>query len=387
MRIAIISWESLHSIAVGGVAVHATELAAALERKGNEVHLFTRMAPGSTPYQRIEGVHYHRCPFRLNPSFIDEIQEFNRSLVHHVADTERSVGPFDIIHAHDWLASNAMVWLKEACRRRVVLTVHSTEYGRCGNQFYSGASQRIRDHERHGTYCADRVITVSGALKKEIRWMYDVPDWKAHVVFNGVHARQFDGFIDPKQVRSHFGIGPMDPMILFVGRMCVQKGPDILVSAIPLLEGQFPGAKFVFVGDGEQRHACEDQARRLGVSHAVRFLGHRTGRGLIDLFKATDAVVVPSRNEPFGIVVLEAWSAGKPVIATQRGGPAEFVCHGINGLKIYDHPESVAWGIGSLFRDFEAARWMGRNGRLAAETDFSWDRIADQTLSVYQSTG
>jgi glycosyltransferase involved in cell wall biosynthesis len=94
---------------------------------------------------------------------------------------------------------------------------------------------------------------------------------------------------------------------------------------------------------------------------------------------------VPSRNEPFGIVVLEAWSAGKPVVATQRGGPGEFVWHGVNGLKIYDHPESVAWGVGNVFRDFEAARWMGQNGRFAAENTFTWDKIAEQTLGVYCS--
>jgi glycosyltransferase involved in cell wall biosynthesis len=177
----------------------------------------------------------------------------------------------------------------------------------------------------------------------------------------------------------------MDPVALFVGRMCVQKGPDILIAALPMVLHYYPRAKFVLVGDGEQRWSCEDLARRLGVAHATRFLGYRNGRLLIDLFKSSDVVAVPSRNEPFGIVVLEAWSAGKPVVATQRGGPSEFVWHGVNGLKIYDHPESVAWGLGNIFRDFEAARWMGRNGRLAAETAFTWDNIAEQTVGVYCS--
>jgi glycosyltransferase involved in cell wall biosynthesis len=129
----------------------------------------------------------------------------------------------------------------------------------------------------------------------------------------------------------------------------------------------------------------EELAQRFGVAHATRFLGYRNGKLLTDLFKACDVVAVPSRNEPFGIVVLEAWSAGKPVVATQNGGPGEFVWHGVNGLKIYEHPESVAWGVGNIFRDFEAARWMGGNGRLAAESAFTWDKIAGATLDVYQS--
>jgi glycosyltransferase involved in cell wall biosynthesis len=387
MRIAILSWESLHSIAVGGVAVHVTELAAGLERMGNEVHVFTRMARGSPQYARIDGVHDHRCPFPLNTSFVDEIQDFNRSLVHHVFETEDFIGAFDIVHAHDWLASNAMVWIKEGRGRPGVLTMHSTEYGRCGNQFYNGSCQRIRDHERHGMYCADQIITVSNALKYEVRWMYEVPERKVTTIYNGVHAHQFDSSTDPRQVRGQHGIGLRDPLVLFVGRLCVQKGPDLLVGAIPMVLDSYPNAKFIFVGDGHQRGACEELGRRLGVSHAVRFLGFRSGRPLIDLFKASDVVVVPSRNEPFGIVVLEAWSAEKPVVATQRGGPGEIVWHGVNGLKIFDTPESVAWGVGNMLGDLEAARWMGKNGRLAVETGFTWDGISGETLAVYRGLG
>ena len=94
---------------------------------------------------------------------------------------------------------------------------------------------------------------------------------------------------------------------------------------------------------------------------------------------------MPSRNEPFGIVILEAWSAGKPVVACTNGGPAEILWHDITGFKIYCNPESIAWGIGTLFSDFEHARWMGRNGRVAVESAFSWDVIADQVLDVYNS--
>jgi glycosyltransferase involved in cell wall biosynthesis len=376
-------WESLHSIPVGGVAAHVTELAAALERKGNEVHVFTRMGPGQSHYQLIHGVHYHRCPFELHSDFVEEVNSMCRSFVHYVFATEDFLGPFDIVHAHDWLAANAMIWIKQGRRRKTILTVHSTEYGRCGNNFYAGPGARIRYQERAGTYWADRVISVSQSLKNEIMWMYQVPEWKVTPIYNGVNLHHFEGWLDPGGVKARYGIGPMDPVVLFVGRMVYQKGPDLLMEAIPGLLHYYPNAKFIFAGDGGLRRSLEHRSWQLGVAHATRFLGFRNGHELPDLYKTCDVVCVPSRNEPFGIVVLEAWSAGKPVAATVNGGPNEYVWHTVNGLKIYPNPNSIGWGLGTLFTNFEWARWMGRNGRMAVEAAFTWDRIADQTSHVY----
>lgn len=385
MNIAIISWESLHSISIGGIGTHVTELACALERKGHEVHLFTRMGhPNHAQYERIHGVHYHRVPFNTNPDFVEEVNNMCRAFVTTVFQVEDYMGrPFDVIHAHDWLTSNAMVWIKQGRGRKGVLTIHSTEYGRCGNNFYGGRSARIRDHERHGTYCADKVITVSNTLKREIMWMYNIPDWKARVIYNGVNHKNYDGWVDPAAVRRQYGIGPVDPMVLFSGRMVYQKGPDLLVEAIPYILKYHNNAKFVFAGDGEMRWGVEGKARQMGLAHATRFIGHQNGWRLVDLYKACDCVCVPSRNEPFGIIILEAWSAGKPVVASENGGPSEFVWHNVTGYKVYANPNSIAWGIGTLFSDFEHARWMGRNGRVAVETGFSWDVIADQVLHTY----
>jgi len=383
MRIAMLSWETLHSITVGGVGVHVTELAAALERKGHDVHVFTRMGQGQSYYDRIDGVHYHRCPFELNGDFIEEINNMCRSFVHHIYQTEDFTAPFDVIHAHDWLAANAMIWIKWGRGRKGILTIHSTEYGRCGNNFFEGRSAVVREEERAGTYWANAVTAVSQALKNEIMWMYELPDWKVSVIYNGVNPHNFDGWIDPMSVKSRYGIGPVDPMVLFVGRMVYQKGPDLLVEAMPSILKYHPNAKFVFAGDGEMRWFAEHRAQELNVSHATRFIGLKTRWDLFDLYRACDVVCVPSRNEPFGIVVLEAWGAGKPVVATVNGGPNEYVWHEVNGLKVYPNPDSVAWGLGTLFTNFEWARWMGQNGRVAVETGFTWDVVGDQMLAAY----
>ena len=103
------------------------------------------------------------------------------------------------------------------------------------------------------------------------------------------------------------------------------------------------------------------------------------------MFKTCDVVCVPSRNEPFGIIVLEAWAAGKPVVASQIGGPGEFVWHNVNGIKIFPTVESVGWGLGTLFTNWDWAREMGRAGRAAAETAFTWEKIAHDTERFYQN--
>ncbi|MBF0571032.1 MAG: glycosyltransferase family 4 protein [Candidatus Omnitrophica bacterium] len=384
MRIALFSWEAVHSVFVGGIGVHITELACALERKGHEVHVFTRMAyHDHLHYECVHGVHYHRCSYVGNSDFIEEVANMCRSFVDNFLATENYIGPFDVVHGHDWLTAQALEWINKVRRHNTIFTIHSTEYGRCGNNFFEGNSQRIRHLEWLGTYCSDHVITVSNALKNEAMWIYGIPESKTDVIYNGVSYSDFDSWVDPGDVRCQYGIGPMDPMVLIVGRMVYQKGPDLLVGAIPYILNDYPNAKFVFAGDGEMRHEVEQQACNMGVSHATRFLGKKNPLAVRDLLKATDCVCVPSRNEPFGIVILEAWCAGKPVIATINGGPNEIIWHDVNGLKIQDNSQSIAWGITEVFGDFDHARWMGNNGRITVETAFSWDVIADETLTIY----
>ncbi|MBM4018109.1 MAG: glycosyltransferase family 4 protein [Planctomycetes bacterium] len=386
MRVAFFAWESLHSVAVGGMARHVTELAAAIQRRGHEVHVFCRLGENQSTYAAIDGVHYHRCPINLDPDFITEMNNMGNSFVYFMGQAEAyQGGRFDVVHGHDWLCAKGLVQAKNDRGSRTVLTMHSTEYGRCGNVLHNGWSERIRTVEAEGAFVADRVITVSGALADEIKWLYRVPDWKLRTVSNGINCRRFDGFIDPAVCRRTYGVGPLDPMVLFVGRMSTQKGPDLLLEAVPGILHERAGAKVVFAGDGDMRSYLEYRARELGVAHAVRFLGAMDADGdLLNLYKSCDVVCIPSRNEPFGIVVLEAWAAGKPVVATRNGGTRELVAHGQDGYLVYDNPPSIVWGINQVFGNFAHARWMGERGRVKAAFSFSWDAIAAQTEGVYR---
>ncbi len=384
MRIGILTWESLHSTAVGGVAVHASELSTALAGKGHEVHLFTRRMPNQRSHDLIDGVHYHRCTYPSHHDFVDDVNNMCRAMVDHFFMIEDFVGHFDIVHAHDWLCANAMIWIKQGRGHKCVFTIHSTEYGRCGNTFCNGRSVRVRDQERAGTYWADKIIAVSQATKEELMWMYEVPDSKINVVNNGVNWKRFDIHLDPGDEKRKYNIAPLDPTVLFCGRLTWQKGADILVEAMRGIVNKYPAAKFIFAGDGDQRGSLEARIRHLNLSNATRFVGYKSGDELTKLFKLCDVVCVPSRNEPFGIVVLEAWSASKPVVVTEIGGPKYYVEHEFNGLKIFPRVDSVFWGIDRIFSDFEKARWMGSNGRKSVENYFSWEKISSNNLDLYK---
>jgi glycosyltransferase involved in cell wall biosynthesis len=308
------------------------------------------------------------------------------SFVDRLVEAEAFYGRrFDIVHGHDWLSAHALARIKYDLGRLVILTMHSTEFGRCGNQFCDGLSRRIRDVEWQGTFVADRVICVSQRLVDEVASVYQVPRSKMQAIYNGVDVHRFDLDVDPSIVRQQWSIGRDDPLVLCVGRLAWQKGPDILLEAAPAVLQHEADAKFLFVGEGDMRGSLEGRVSALGLSNSVGFAGHRSGAELVGLFKAADMVCVPSRNEPFGIVVLEAWGAEQPVVATRNGGPAEFMRHHDNGLLVSDDKDSIAWGIGTTLAGPERSKDWGRNGRREAEENFTWEQIAGETACVYEA--
>jgi glycosyltransferase involved in cell wall biosynthesis len=306
-----------------------------------------------------------------------------KSMAHRFAEVTRFVGKFEIAHAHDWMDGNVLAYIRDGFNTPTLFTLHSTQYGRDGNVFHDGFARWIRDTEAAAAHGAKLVIAVSGFLSEEIQRIYDVHHSKIHVVPNGVNCHEFDGFIDPGEVKGRYGIAPMDPMVFCAGRMSAQKGIDMLVEAVPMVLGYYPSTKFIISGDGPEKDLVVRRAHEVGAAHAIRFLGALPRGEYVNVAKACDIMAVPSRNEPFGIVVLEAWSAGKPVVATTAGGPREFVWHDVNGFLVDANPGGLAHGLGSLLADHDHCRALGRNGRVAAEQKFTWDNVAAYTEGVY----
>jgi len=273
--------------------------------------------------------------------------------------------------------------LHELRHRRTVFTYHSTEFGRnggvhgdwweyheiCGKEWYAGQ-------------IAGKCIAVSWQLRQEVIDLYRVHPDHIRVVPNGVVKEMFDVSIDPGAIKKQYGIHYLDPLVVYVGRMAYQKGPDILVDAMPAILNRFPKTRFIMAGGGGMRDWLIEKTRGM----PVMFPGFITDSEYVRLLHASDIVVIPSRNEPFGIVLLEAWSANRPVVVSRVGGLAENVEHGITGIVVDPNPDGIAWGVNYYLENQDSRIRMARGGYNQVDRRFYWDSIADQIRYIYQET-
>jgi glycosyltransferase involved in cell wall biosynthesis len=315
-----------------------SELSEALAKKGHEVHIFTQRGENQSDYNRIDGVNYHRCSFDPTGDILWHCEKMCNAMVERFYATERIEGKFDVIHVHDWHTINAANHLKLRSSYPFVITFHSTEWG--------------------GTYASDRIITVSQTMKKELMWLYKTPDQKIDVIPNGIFSKRYEMNIDPGGIKERYGIHPLAPVILFIGRLAQQKGPDILMGAIPGV--------------------------LIDVSKAIRILGYVPQKEYLELLNACDVVCIPSRNEPFGLVLLEAWSAKKAVVASDVGGLSENIENFKNGIKVHPTSDSLSWGINYIINDPYGVRKLGEEGYESVQKKFRWNVIAGQTVDCYK---
>lgn len=371
LKIAFFCWESLYAERVGGLASAATNLAETLARH-HEVHFFTR---GEGRDTEINGVRYHYC----RPSgeeIVGYCSDMSRRMIDRFGDFDRPA--FDILHFHDWHVVDALRRLRE---RETVFTYHSTEFGRNGNAFSTGwPFSEISGIEHHGASIAKHVTAVSSTLRREAMELYDIPDWKIDVVPNGIVPGHYQADVDLEAVKQRYGFDPDAPLILFVGRLAWQKGPDMLVDAVPRLLREHADSQFAFIGEGQMRRGLETRARAL----PVRFLGRLDDAEYVPLLNASDIVAIPSRNEPFGLVLLEAWSAGRCVVASDVGGLSENIEHGTDGVKVQPHPDSIAEGLAQVAGSPGKLLSMGREGLEKVKKEFPWSRVAERMEKTYR---
>ncbi len=410
MRIGFFVWEYPPKL-VGGLGTYAEYITREYVELGHDVTVFT-MNPGDLKTKEVlKGVDVHRPIIadasNVFPMFVTDdlrrwgtnINFFNDNFIYNILSATKFVNElikkegykFDIVCVHDWLSSIAGLIIKNEMKIPVVFHVHSTEFGRSGGH----GSEVVSHIESATAQAVDRVITVSNAMREDLTrhgWL----EQKISVVWNGVDPERYNpnrcSLDDVEKVRNKYGIKEDEHMLFFLGRLTWVKGVRNLIQAMPLILKEDSKTRLLILGKGEEQKDLTEMANRLGIKDKVvcRFEFIPEEERILH-YAAADVCIFPSVYEPFGIVSLEAMAMAKPVVVGAQGvvgfreqviptGPEQSGIH-VNG----DDPMDIAWGVKEVLKDPARAKKWGENGRKRVLQYFTWQKVAEQTLQIYQT--
>lgn len=383
MKLLVLSWEFPPRV-VGGISRHVAELYPELVSQGHQIYLITVEFGQAPHYEVVDGIQVHRLGVGASDNFLHWVANLNQSLGKHGAKLILEEGPFDLIHAHDWLVGDAAIALKHTFKIPLVATIHATEFGR-HNGIHTDDQGYIHGKEKLLAYNAWRVIVCTDYMRREVEHALETPWDKIDVVYNGIRPekkhRQLD--FDYWNFRRQFAEDG-EKIVYYVGRMTYEKGVAGLINAAPKVAWEMQGrVKFVIIGGGNTG-ALKHQVWDLGVWDKFYFTGFMSDLDLDKFQTVADCAVFPSLYEPFGIVALESFAARVPVVVSDRGGLPEVVRHTKTGVVTWaNNPDSLAWGILEVLKHPDYAQWLVDNAYGDLEPRFSWPKLAQQTEGVY----
>lgn len=276
--------------------------------------------------------------------------------------------PFDVIHAHDWITYPAGMALARLTGRPLVVHVHATEFDRSGDH----VNEAVYSIERRGMHAAVRVITVSMLTRNVCVNRYGVPPEKIDVIYNGVD-------IEP----TAYGIRRIErneKIVLYFGRITMQKGPEYFVRAAKRVLDVMPDVRFIVAGNGDQATRMIEMAAQMGIGPRMTFTGFLRGRDIPRVFAMADVYVMPSVSEPFGIAPLEAMGHRVPVIISRNSGVSEILTHALK-VDFWD-VDDMASKIVAVLR-YPPLRNSLRDHGLFEVRGITWDGAARRCLSSY----
>ena len=280
---------------------------------------------------------------------------------------------FDVIHAHDWFTFPAGQAVAAATGKPLVVQVHSTEFDRSGEHI----DRRVYNLERDGAHAAARVIAVSRRTRDVLVQRYGLPACRIEVVYNGIE----NGKVNPN-LKLPEAIKKTDKVVLFLGRVTMQKGPEYFIEAARKVLDKMDGVKFVVAGTGDKITEMIELVARAGIGSRVVFTGFLHGRDVERVYRMADVYVMPSVSEPFGIAPLEAISHDVPVILSKQSGVSEVIEHALK-VDFWDTDE-MANKIIAVLRHPP----LGATLREHAEVELrrlTWDGAAERCEAVYHA--
>ncbi|HEY7595928.1 MAG TPA: glycosyltransferase [Actinophytocola sp.] len=393
MRIALVSEHANPLAALGGVDaggqnLHVAELSKALSRKGHDVTVYTRRDDRDQPEELATAfgyrvVHVPAGPARQVPKddLLPHMGRFARYLrVRWEAD------PPDVVHAHFWMSGLAALSAARAVGVPVVQTFHALGVVKKRYQGMDDTSpaQRIGTEKMIGRE-ADRIAATCTDEVFELVRM-GVPRARISVVPCGVDADQFVPEGDPAPP------GKYPHRLVSVGRLVPRKGFATAIAALRAL----PDTELVIAGGPSMRRLAHDEharylrafAESMGVADQVQLLGQVSREEMPALLRSADAVVCAPWYEPFGIVPLEAMACGVPVVASAVGGLSDTVVDGVTGKLVPPRkPRALAGALHALLTHRTMREQFGAAGRDRVCARYSWDRVAAETVRVYERAG
>jgi glycosyltransferase involved in cell wall biosynthesis len=278
---------------------------------------------------------------------------------------------FDLVHAHDWMSFPAASQIKKTLKKPFIAHIHSTEFDRIPSGY---GSQYIMQTEYQGLQMADKVIAVSHYTKQLLITRYGISRDKIVVVHNGINPLSPE--LSPTPT-----FAPEQPVIVFMGRLTMQKGAEYFLSLANQVLQKLPEALFVVAGDGDQYHALLLKNAQQNLSAHVLFSGFVRDQEREWLLNRADVFVMPSVSEPFGLVALEAAQRQTPVIVSKNSGVAEVLPSSI--VADFWDLNKMSEAVVKLAKD-QDFRHQVVTSQLKDLTEISWENTASRIRQVYQ---
>ncbi|WP_165788904.1 glycosyltransferase family 4 protein [Rubritalea profundi] len=271
----------------------------------------------------------------------------------------------DVVHAHDWHSMLAAVALKKVHGVPMVLQMHSSQVERVG----VFAKRGIQALEQWGLEYADAVIAVSGISAQSLACAYCVSAWKIHVVQNAIDSSSVN-LREPDELKT----------LLFVGRFCSQKSPELVVEIFRRLVQQYPHLRLLMVGRGELLDPMRKLIDFYALQQNVELLGKIPVESVAIVYSRADLLMLPSIAEPFGMVALEAAQAGLAVILSERCGAKEI----LKSACVVEHRDVDAWvrSVTHLIESTLSYRELVSQLQKEAASR-TWRDAAEEILAIY----
>jgi D-inositol-3-phosphate glycosyltransferase len=383
----------------GGMNVYVLELSRQLASRGIEVEIFTRATSRHQPQvvdvePNVRVHHVAAGPFEglQKNDLPSQLCSFVRDVLR--AEVEREPGHFDLVHSHYWLSGQVGTVARERWNVPLVHTMHTM--AKVKNALLAEGDSvepigRIYGEEEIVRY-SDRLIANTVEERRELIELYDAEPDRVAVVHPGVDLEVFRaGRL--AEARAALDIPADAALVLFAGRIQPLKAPDVVLKAAAVMLERDPSLRERLVvaivggasGSGlEQPTALTDMTMELGIQDSVRFVPTVSQVELADWYAAASVVCVPSYNESFGLVAIEAQACGTPVVAARVGGLPTAVSDGVTGVLVDGHdPADYAAALHRVLTDGGLREGMSQKAVRHAES-FGWDVTADRTLTVYE---